>query len=263
MKRFLSACAFVCVASTSPAAAQSVFNGEWVLDLSSAQLSDKPFTVTLKDGQFTCDGCVPSYTVPADGAFHPVTNQTSLDEVSVTIIDPRTMRMVERLHGQVTRDETDIASPDGRTLTYTVVTGGATSGKTTKETGTQVRAGTADPAAHLTSGAWRTTRIANPGTDKAGFTVTVNGDAITQRSSTGQSFAATIGGGFVPISGTSIPGEVSVASDGPRTLIETFRRQGQIGMVRTLTVVADGKTVAITNDNKLLGSVDHLTAHKR
>lgn len=263
MKRFLSTAALACVAFTSPAAAQSVFNGEWVLDLSSAQLSDKPFTVTLKDGQFTCDSCVPSYTVPADGAFHPVTNQTSLDEASVTIIDPRTMRMVERLHGQVTRDETDVASPDGATLTYTVVTGGATSGKTTKEIGTQARAGAADPAAHLTSGAWRTTKIADPGAQQTSFTITINGDAITQRSSTGQSFVAEIGGGFVSISGTAIPGEVSVARDGPRSLTETYRRQGQIGLVRKLTVLADGKTLAITNDNKLLGAVDRLTAYKR
>ncbi|KPF53442.1 hypothetical protein IP65_13845 [Novosphingobium sp. AAP1] len=262
MKHFLSAVALLCAASSTSAAEQSVFNGEWVLDLSSAQLSNKPFTVTVKDGQFTCDSCVPSYTIPADGAFHPVARQTSLDEASVTIIDPRTMRMVERLRGRVVHDETDVASPDGATLTYTVVIGGATSGKTTKETGVQVRTGTADPAAHLTSGAWRTTTIADPSAEKTRFTITVNGNVMSQRNSTGQSFAATIGGGFVPISGTDIPGEVSVTRDGPRTLIETFRRQGQIGIVRTLTVLADGKTLAISNDNKLLGSVDRLTAHK-
>src|SRR5690348_11141647 len=57
--------------ASAPATAASI-DGTWKADIDSVQFDQKPDEYLLQAGQYSCKSCVPSYTVPADGAFHPV-----------------------------------------------------------------------------------------------------------------------------------------------------------------------------------------------
>ena len=53
--------------------AQSIFDGTWKIDVSTAKLPDKPDDFLLKDGMYDCKTCVPPVRVKADGQDHRVT----------------------------------------------------------------------------------------------------------------------------------------------------------------------------------------------
>ena len=55
--------------------AQSVFDGTWKTDLSSAKFPQKPDEYLLKDGTYQCETCVPPIQVKADGQDQKVTGQ--------------------------------------------------------------------------------------------------------------------------------------------------------------------------------------------
>jgi hypothetical protein len=62
-------CLFLLAALWMPAltTAQSVFNGTWKADLSSAKFPQKPDEYLLKDGTYDCKTCLPPIQVKADG----------------------------------------------------------------------------------------------------------------------------------------------------------------------------------------------------
>src|SRR4051812_16862828 len=58
--------------NASATATATGIDGTWKADIDSVQFDQKPDELLLQAGQYTCKSCVPSVTVPADGAFHPV-----------------------------------------------------------------------------------------------------------------------------------------------------------------------------------------------
>src|SRR4051794_35483395 len=66
------------------AMAASGIDGTWKADIDSVQFEGKPDEYLLKDGQYSCKSCVPSYQVAADGAFHSVSLPYA-DSVSVKV----------------------------------------------------------------------------------------------------------------------------------------------------------------------------------
>lgn len=135
MRNVILVVATALLSSTAlPAAAQSVFDGTWRIDLGSVQQKRKPDVVLLKDGVFSCESCAPAFTVKADGAFHPVSGHV-YDAVAITVLGPRSTRTQLRKNGRIIDTETDTLSADGNTLTAVEVESSATSGKTARGTG--------------------------------------------------------------------------------------------------------------------------------
>ncbi len=83
----LFALAVACIGS--PALAQSPLDGVWKLE-PDAKASSKLYDISLHDGVYACRSCRPTWSVPADGSFHPVTGQ-DFDEESVRVVDDRTV----------------------------------------------------------------------------------------------------------------------------------------------------------------------------
>jgi hypothetical protein len=72
--------------------AQSIFDGTWKVDLSTAKFPEKPDVYMLKDGMYQCKSCVPPIEVKADGQDQKVTGQPYFDSISVKVVDDRTLR---------------------------------------------------------------------------------------------------------------------------------------------------------------------------
>src|SRR3954454_6998813 len=71
-------------------------NGTWKTDLASLQIEQQPDRLLLKDGQYSCDTCVPKFSVPADGAFHPVSGSGYFDSASVKVVDDHTVNYTRK-----------------------------------------------------------------------------------------------------------------------------------------------------------------------
>jgi hypothetical protein len=63
--------------------AQSPFDGTWKFNMSSTQFAEKPETVTLQNGEYTCSRCVPQIALKADGADHKVAGDKDSDTLAV------------------------------------------------------------------------------------------------------------------------------------------------------------------------------------
>ena len=86
--------------SRAASLAQSPFDGTWLLNPAQSKLAPKPLTWSASQGWFHCVSCEPSFDVPADGQDHAVTGH-SYDTASVTLVDSRTMRVVNKKDGKI------------------------------------------------------------------------------------------------------------------------------------------------------------------
>lgn len=249
------------IGAATPAAAQSVFDGTWKIDMGSAKLPTKPSVSVLKSGVFSCESCTPAFTVKADGAFHAVSNNPDFDAASVTAVDPRTVKMQFRKGGKVVDSETDTVSKDGKTLTYSNVNSSATSGKTVTETAIQTRVGPAPAGAHATSGSWRTTKI----TSNTGGVATFhsNGKRLDVSMPSGVHYSPTFGGGYVPVEGTVSGSTVAVTNNGPRSFVAHYRQGSKDVSTLTVTVAPDGRSETLVSHDLANGTSTSATAYKQ
>lgn len=249
------------VCAASPAAAQSVFDGTWKLDLGSAKLPAKPNVVILKDGAFRCTSCTPAYAVKADGAFHTVTGNPDFDAVAISVIDQRTARMQYRKSGKLIDTETDTVSADGQTLNYVDIDSSATSGKTTQEVGVQTRVGPMLAGAHPVSGSWRITKLTSSTADIAIFHS--DGTHLDTRLPSGIHYKPAFAGGFVPVEGTAPGMMVAVATAGARAFTIRYKQDGKVRSTMTFTVAPDGRSAHILSRNLMSGTSVSGTALKQ
>ena len=82
-------------ATGTTAASADAINGTWKADIASVKFDQKPDEYLLKDGQYSCKSCVPSYTVAADGAFHAVSLPYA-DSIAVKVVDDHTIQRMSK-----------------------------------------------------------------------------------------------------------------------------------------------------------------------
>lgn len=262
MKMFLS-CALVLVASASPVFAQSVFTGTWKGDIAASQMSAKPSVILLSGGTYTCSTCRPVVSVAADGAFHPVVGNPYYDEMMVSIVDPMTVKRATRKAGKVMAESTLTIAAGGKTLTTTYNDMSADNGIPVTGSSVSERVAAAPAGAHLLSGSWRATNTGQVSDSGLIFTVEQTGKVIKYSTPTGNSYTATIGGPIAPVAGDPGWTSVSLKQTGPRTLVETDVHDGKTIAVLTMTVSADGKTMATKIDDIKFGKTSTLIATKQ
>jgi len=253
--------AVTALALASPALADSPFEGTWKIDDSATQYSQVPSVTSLKDGSYSCTSCTPAYTVPADGAFHPVAGRSAVDAMSVTVVDPHTLTYRWQKDGKTIGTETDKVGPDGNTLTYTD-SWISPSGKTFTSAVTQARVGTALPGEHLATGKWRTVAVKDTSGTSSDRTFKVEGDTIMASSPSGMHYTATFGGPYVKVEGVDGDQEVAVARSGPRTMTERWKSDGKLTGVYIIKSNEDGKTQIVTGMSLNSGAVRTLTVHR-
>lgn len=253
--------AMLCVAT--PAVAQSVFDGTWKVDTSTAQFGGKPMVRTLKGGKYSCVSCPEPWTIAADGAFHAIKGDPYTDDVSVTVIDPMTVKFSYRKAGKSIGDETWTVSPDKTVVTMKGVDTGSGDGTPVTYETQQVRVAPAPAGAHAVSGSWQGKPGATVSDSGLMVTFKTTGDNISMTYPTGESVTARFGGPAVAM--TNDPGNTMVkfVRTGPSSFVSTMMREGKVASVTTVTIKPDGRTLDYSNDNKRNGSTARFTATKQ
>lgn len=246
--------------AAAPAAALADgINGTWKADIASVKFDQKPDEYLLKDGQYSCKSCVPTYAVAADGAFHAVSLPYA-DSMAVKLVDDHTIqRMSKKGDRQVGESKVSV-SADGNTLTGEFTDSSAEGAPPTKGQYTESRVGAAPAGAHAVSGQWKPEKLANFNEEALTITLNVEGDTLRYSSPSGYSYEAKIGGGDVPIKGDIAGTTASVAKSGD-SYVETDKRDGKVIGTTTFTLGADGK-LNVVGEDKLTGSKTTWTASK-
>ncbi len=250
---FAAALLLSATACTEAPAKTDPIVGTWKADLATVQLDEKPSVYLLKDGTYSCSTCVPPLTVPADGAFHPVSERPYYDNMSVQVVDERTVKTVRRKGDRVIGESTVQVSPEGDSLNFTFSDTATPNAPPVTGSGSETRVEPAPAGSHAISGSWKTAKYDTVSDEGLTVTYALDGDTLNMSSPAGQKYAAKLGGGEVPVDGDTGGTVVSVKRLGANVIEETFKRDGKVVGVTTMTLNADG-TMKNEYENRQQGS---------
>jgi hypothetical protein len=232
--------------------AQSSFDGTWKLDVDSLPFPKATLAWLLQDGIYECKSCRPPIRVKADGQDQAVTGQP-YDTISVSVLDDRTVREIEKTSGHIVSDEKFTVSLDRKTATDEFA-------------GWKVimrRDDEAPPGSHALSGAWRPFKLESTSDQALLITYKVEGDILYMNRPSGQSYAARLDGPEAPYNGAPGVTSVSVRRIDARTIEETDKLDGKALSVLRITVTSDGKSMIIAVTQAAIGATTELTAKKQ
>jgi len=253
MKRFLSFTLASLLAMTTPALAQSAYDGVWKVDLSSVQLPDRPQVWSLQDGIYSCSSCVPAYAIPADGQFHKVEGYSYWDEMSLRVVDDRTIEDAQRLKGRQVNATRSQVSEDGKTLKVTWTDTSAPNGMASTGEGALSRIAAGPAGAHAISGSWKSEAVANLSENSLIVTMRLADGVFSFESGDGYSFETTLGGAAVPVVGDLAGATASVRQLSDGSLEEVDYINGEPASKVILTPAADG-SILLRSENLKLGT---------
>ena len=239
----MAACTQDAPADTEAMAEAGAFSGTWKIDASTASFENDTTRISVADGTYTCDSCLPPYSVAANGEWQTV-DRPGVDGVKVEVIDDNTITVSSRLGDQDLGSSTWTLGENGQTATQQWVN--MSGAETVEGSASYTRTAAAAEGAHPLSGGWN---IADIGTiDDAALTFTVNVDGDSYASdANGESFTATIGGEPVAISGDDSGRMVAVTMLGDNSYRETYTRDGET--LNTVDLTVDGDTMtAVSTD---------------
>ncbi len=262
MKPNLIVAAVLMVAATAAGAA-SRFDGTWRYDLGSLDAPKKPNVYLLAGGSYTCSTCIPAYTIPADGAFHATPGNPYRDELSVKVVDARTVTLTGRKAGKVVTEMTETVAPDDATATATFNDMTATNGVAVTGTSVTRRVAPAPAGAHKVSGSWLDTATGTLADAGQLVTLKMDGETLAMTTPTGVAYTAVVGGPEAPVTGDPGWTTVSLTRTGPDTLIENDYRDGKLTGVFTYALAADGRSMRTTFDDRLHGTTSAVTFVKQ
>ena len=247
-------------ASGTTAAAGGI-DGTWKADVTTAKWDQKPDQFLLQAGKYDCKSCTPPWAVPADGAFHPVSGHPYYDEVSVKVVDDKTIHQETKLKGRDTGGSTMKVSGDGNTLGIDFKD--ATVANAPPATGhiEETRVGAGVAGAHGVSGSWKPSKAQNINAEALTITFKSDSDTLHMTSPGGNSYDAKLDGTETPIKGDPAATTASVKKLADNSYQETDKRDGKVVSVTTFTVGSDGKLNAVS-ENKLDGSKFSWSANK-
>jgi hypothetical protein len=240
--------------------AADAINGTWKADIDTVQFNQKPDEYLLQAGQYSCKSCVPSYTVAADGAYHPVSLPYA-DSMAVKVVDDHTILRTSKKGDRQVGETKMAASADGKTLTGSFTDTSVPDAPPGKGEYTETRVGQAPAGAHAVSGQWQPAKLSNFNEESLTVAFNVEGDTVHFSSPSGYSYDATIGGPDVPIKG-DIAGTTAAVSKAGDSYVETDKSDGKVFRITTFTVGGDGK-LNVVAENKLDGSTTKWSATKQ
>ncbi len=178
------------VAAPLPVLAASPFDGTWKINIGTVQSPDKTNDILLQGGSYSCRSCAPAYTIPADGAAHPVAGNPYIDTIAIKVVDANTVVETDVKSGKVVWTWTMKVSADGKTMTKDMIDNSAGNGVPAHGTIIQARTMDAPAGAHAVSGAWRPTKFEGFSDSAIVFTLKTDGDTVSFSQPTGQFYAA-------------------------------------------------------------------------
>jgi hypothetical protein len=235
-------------------------NGTWVADIDSVKFDQKPDEYLLQAGQYSCKSCVPSYTVSADGAFHPVSTPYA-DSMAVKVVDDHTITRASKKGDRQVGETKVTVSADGNMLNGEFTDTSVPDAPPGKGQYTETRVGPAPAGAHAVSGQWQPSKLSNFNEESLTVAFNVEGDMVHFSSPSGYSYDAKVGGPDVPIKGYIAGTTASITKAGD-SYIETDKRDGKVVSTTSFTLGADGK-LNVVAENKLDGSKTSWSATKQ
>lgn len=231
--------------------------GTWRGDPSTAQEEGDGSNFVLTDGKYTCNSCIPPFSVVADGEWQPM-DRPGYDEMMVKVVDDKTVKTAVRLKGRELGNSTWTVSDDGATLMQAFVN--SDGDEETKGSVSLSRTADAPAGAHAMSGGWKLAEYGEISEAALLFTYTLDGDTLSSKS-VSESWSAKLGGEAVAIEGNNAGTTVKVEKVGDNMYRETFTLDGEVVGVSELTI--DGDTMSIVSTDPRDKSVFRASAKRQ
>ncbi|EAQ29633.1 hypothetical protein NAP1_02635 [Erythrobacter sp. NAP1] len=238
-----AACSGGAESDTAEATAATGIVGTWTVNLDSAEWENANSNYAIADGEYTCNSCLPPYSVAADGNWQSV-DRPGLDQVMITVVDDNTVELASRFEGEDQGKSVWTVGEDGQTMTINW-TNYEDAGETTG-TSMMTRVEAGPDGSHAASGEWAPAGVSEMSDEARSVTITEDGDTITF-ASFGGGYTATLGGDAVTIDGDNSGTMVAIEKTGDNTYRETFTRDGETTGVNDWTVDGDTLTVVATD----------------
>jgi hypothetical protein len=261
-KLFFAAVLMFCLYSCL-ARAQSPFDGTWKLDMSTAELSQKPISFLVDDGTYECTTCTPPARIKADGRDQEVTGDPYHDTRAIKIISDHEVEMTDKKNGKTVRIQKLTVSADGNTMTVEFSNSSNTNAAPVTGKGELARVAKGPAGSNAISGSWQTARVGSRSDNNIMWTYKVTGDELAMNLPTGQSFIAKLNGPEAPFRGDPGITGVSIKTNGKDTLQEINMRGDKVYFLFTMTLEPDGKTARIVREDKLQSTTEHYLAVKQ
>jgi hypothetical protein len=240
--------------------AASPFDGTWKTDLSTLKQDRKPQVYVVNDGMYTCKSCKPEVKVKADGTDQPVKGHDYFDTTAVTIVDANNVKVVDKLGGKPAATMTYAVSADGTTMTQTY--NSVQGAQPVAASMTSTRVGKPPKSGNALSGSWKGS--APPQVSESGLTMTLVGtDGGLQMKANGQIYDAKFDGKQVPIMNDPGKTMASLKQNSANVVTETDYRAGKKVDVTKMTVSADGKSMAVEDNDLVTGTKSTYTMVKQ
>jgi hypothetical protein len=235
------------------------FEGTWRPDPQLPSATRKPETVQLVGGFYDCKACDPPYKIKADGRDQAVPTNPIYNTMSITAIDPHTVKGIAKKNGTVTGEVLITVSPDGAAKSEkTTLTGMAP--KPIEVTSRYRRVAEGAPGSHPVSGVWQLidTDVTNHAEDT---TFKLDHGILVMTDLMGGFFSAKLDGTEAPYNGNPQYTAVSLKLINSRTLEESDLNGGKVAQIRRWTLGADNNSIHVRFDDTQ-GHVQEQTGHR-
>jgi len=229
------------------ALAQSPFDGTWMVNSESPQLSQQPAVYLLAKGEFRCSDCLANAEIKADGRDQKVAETSYWDTVSVRVVDARTVELIAKKAGRTMFTELDTISADGNTLTQVVRDTTEREAVTIETRSRRIENGPA--GSHAISGSWRvyqSSRSRNGSLIIYKCTV----DGFSAETPLGERYNAKFDGKEYPVEDDPAHTMVSVKRISANSVEVTSKRNGKVVAISHMTVTPSGESIHVVFEDK-------------
>ena len=259
---------FMLLLAPSRAKAQSPFDGFWLRDLTRAQLPKKPTTSLLQNGVLHCEICRPPLDVKLDGQDHLIPSGDACRNTALAeVLDDRTVKVSYMENGRVTGTTKVLVSPNGARLALQDVNACDTKGKPQSSTLEETRVASGLQGSHAISGSWQITKARGQEYEMAEG-LSIKDDTLTRscmRMPMGlpcYPFTAKLDGTYTSVAGDPDHSLVAVKRENANTLLETWKREGNVIEIDRMTVDPAGQLMIILSADPQRGTTERLMAKK-
>jgi hypothetical protein len=231
--------------------------GTWKADVESAEFENNVNRYLLADGEYTCESCLPPYSITANGEWQTL-DRPGYDGQMFEVVDDSTVKSASRRGEKELGGATWTVSEDGQSMTieWTNLDGDeVVSGSTI-----YARADAGPEGSHAISGGWTVSELGEMSDAGLTFGYTIDGDQYGSTGN-GSNFVATLGGDAVAIEGNESNVMVAVEQTGDNSYRETYTRDGEV--LSVLDISIDGDTMSAVSKDPRDDSVVRWTASRQ
>ena len=234
----LAACGGGANDTAAEASAATGIAGTWVAQLDSASFENDTSTYVFADGQYTCETCLPPYSVATSGEWETI-DRPGADGAKIAVVDNTTVSLAYRMGEKELSNSTWTVSEDGQSMT--IMTTSTSGDEPVDSSVTLKRTADGPEGSHAASGSWSFSEFGEMDEAARTFTYTLEGDTITQ-SSNGGGYTATLGGEAVAMENSSAGAMIKVEKLSDNVYRETMSVNDEVVNVVELTI--DGDTLS-------------------